>query len=60
MNNTIPIITRYRVNRIVVDVCHGEIPDIFRTSRFGPISKFELPDTKCTDQEFAKFIESLQ
>jgi len=32
-----------------IDVCHGPIPDIFRTSMFGPTSEFELPDAKEDD-----------
>lgn len=56
MNNQIPITLRSRVNGITVEVCHGEIPEIFRQLWFGPIVEPKLPDTKGTDEEFQEFL----
>lgn len=46
------------IDGITIELSRGEIPDRFRTSRFGPITEFELPDTKGTDEEFNEFIDS--
>lgn len=58
MNYQLPIIAKYCINEITVEVCHGEIPDVFRQLRFGPITEFELPDTKVTDKEFRCWLDS--
>ncbi len=50
-----PTVIRFWANKmgaIPIDVCHGPIPDIFRTSMFGPTTEFELPDAKESDDEF--------
>ncbi len=55
-----PIVIRFWGNRmgaIPVDVCHGAIPDIFRTSMFGPTSEFELPDAKESDEQFKHWLD---
>lgn len=55
MRTQMPIVIRFWGNQmgaIPIDVCHGAIPDIFRTSMFGPTSEFELPDAKESDDEF--------
>lgn len=50
-----PIVIRFwgqNIDSIPIDVCHGEIPDIFRTSMFGPTTELELPDAKGSDKDF--------
>ncbi len=56
MNNLSPVVVRSRVNGITLEVCHGEIPDVCRLLRFGPMVEPELPDTKVTDEEFQDWI----
>lgn len=68
MNNQLPIITRCQINKVIFEVsipaggklihvgCHGKIPDIFRTSRFGELIELELPDAKVTDKEFQNWL----
>ncbi len=46
MNDLLPKTLRCRVDEITIEVCHGEIPEIFRQLYYNPITKFELPDTK--------------
>lgn len=55
MRTQMPIVIRFWANQtraIPIDVCHGEIPDIFRTSMFEPTSEFELPDAKELDEQW--------
>lgn len=47
-----PTIVRCRSNNFVLEVCHGEIPDVCRLLWFDPITKLELPDTKVSNEEF--------
>lgn len=54
-----PTIIRFlskQMGCIPIDICHGEIPDIFRTSMFGPTSELELPDAKGPEDEFRHFL----
>ncbi len=57
MNSPLPTVVRCRVNKITLEICHGNIPDIFRQLRFGSTIEFKLPDTKVTDEEFQKWLE---
>jgi len=60
MRTQMPIVVRFWANRmgtIPIDVCHGPIPDIFRTSMFEPATEFELPDTKGSDDQFSKWLD---
>lgn len=55
MRTQMPIVIRFwgkHIKTIPIDVCHGPIPDIFRTSMFGPTSEFELPDAKELDEQW--------
>jgi hypothetical protein len=47
-----PTIAKCRVGDIKLEICHGEIPDMFRSFWFGPITEFELPDPQGTDYNF--------
>lgn len=49
-------LAKCRVNGITLEVCQGEIPDVFRLLRFDPITELELPDTKASDVEFKAWI----
>ena len=61
-----PTIMEYNNNGITIEVCHGEIPDIFRQHgfsvsphlriTFGSIKEFELPDKEGTDGEFQEWL----
>ena len=51
-----PTIVKYRLGDIKLEVCHGEIPDIFRRFWFSPVPDFELPDTKGTDYNFEHWL----
>lgn len=57
MNEPIPVVAKCRINGILLEVCHGEISDIFRLLWFGPVTEFELPDTKRSDEEFRVWLE---
>ncbi len=49
MRTQMPIVIRFlgkNMGSIPIDVCHGKIPDSFRTSMFGPTTEFELSDAK--------------
>lgn len=52
MNNDLPTVVRFCRDDTTIEVCHGEIPDVCRLLRFDPITEFELPDTKGSDEEF--------
>lgn len=52
MNHQLPIILKCRINGIKIEICNGEIPDAFRSLHFNPVTEFELPDTKASDEEF--------
>lgn len=52
MNSQYPAVIEYYVNGITLEICQGKIPDLFRQAYFGPITKFELPDTKVNNDEF--------
>ena len=56
MNNLIPTTLRFRVNETTVEVCHGDIPDIFGQLQYDPIKELELPDTKVSDEEFQDWL----
>jgi len=60
MNDLIPRTLRCRVNETTIEVCHGEIPDIFRQSYYDPVTEFELPDAKetGTDEDFRDWLDS--
>lgn len=58
MNNQPPIVIRCLIGGIILDVCHGEIPDIFCTSKFGELIELELPDAKGTNKEFQNWLIS--
>jgi hypothetical protein len=47
-----PIVLKTNISGIDLEVCHGEIIDMFRSFWFGPITKFELPDTQGTYYNF--------
>ncbi len=57
MTSEIPIITRCRIDDVLIDVCHGNIPDIFRKLWFDPLKEFELPDTKVTEKKFQRWLD---
>lgn len=44
-------------NNLTVEICHGDIPDIFRQLWFGPLKEFKLPDTKVTEQTFQRWLD---
>lgn len=52
-----PTVVKCRSNDFILEVCHGEIPDICRLLWFGPITKFELPDTKVSYKEFNDWLK---
>lgn len=52
-----PIVLKVNLCGVDVEICHGEIPDIFRQVHFDQISDFELPDEKRSDDEFYDWIE---
>jgi len=52
MEEPVAIILRTKVSGITLDVCHGEIPDVFRQLWFSEITEPELPDAKVSDNEF--------
>jgi hypothetical protein len=52
-----PIVIRTNICGINIEVCHGIIPDIFREQLFEPVTDFELPDAKKSDEEFYDWIE---
>lgn len=52
-----PIVLKINLSGIEVEVCHGSIPNTFRESFFNPITEFELPDAKRSDEEFEDWIE---
>ncbi len=57
MNNQFPTITKcINMDGMKIEVCHGEIPDVCRLLRFGPVTEFELPDAKATDEEFQDWL----
>lgn len=47
-----PIVIVCKTNGITIKICHGEISDEFRLHKFLPLTEFELPDAKGTDEEF--------
>lgn len=49
-------VAKCRINGITLEVCYGEIPDIFRLLWFVPITEFELPDTKGSDEDFSNWL----
>jgi hypothetical protein len=51
MNNQIPRVVRFKNNGITVEICHGEIPDVFRELWFSPVIEMELPDAKVSYEE---------
>ena len=55
-NDLLPTTLRCHVNVITIEVCHGEIPEIFIALRFDQISELELPDAKGTDGEFEEWL----
>ena len=56
MNNLLPTVARYRINEIILEVCHGEIPDVCRPLWFDPITELELPDAKASDEDFENWL----
>ena len=56
MNSQLPRTVRCNIDRITVEICHGEIPDVCRLLNFDPITEFELPDAKATDKEFTGWL----
>ncbi len=46
MDDLLPKTLRCSTDGIIIEVCHGEIPEIFRQLRYDPVTEFELPDTK--------------
>ena len=56
MNNPLHTVTQHIENGIILEVCYGKIPEIFRQLHFGPITEFELPDTKATNSEFQDWL----
>jgi hypothetical protein len=50
MMNDLPTIAKCNINGFIIEVCSGNIPDIFRLLRFGPLVEPELPDTKEVNQ----------
>ena len=55
MNSQLPIVAKCHVNGITLEICQGNIPDIFRQLHFDPITEFELPDDK-SEREFRTWI----
>ncbi len=65
MNDLIPKTLKYRVDGITIEVCHGEIPEIFRQLNYDPVTEFELPDTKnnewqtgISNEEFEEWLDA--
>ncbi|RLC88995.1 MAG: hypothetical protein DRJ03_00095 [Chloroflexi bacterium] len=56
MDDLLPTVARCRVNGITLEVYHGEIPDVCRLLRFDPITEFELPDAKASDEDFEDWL----
>ncbi len=56
MNNVIPTTLRFNINEITIEVCHGDIPNIFGQLRHDPVKEFELPDTKVSYEEFQDWL----
>lgn len=61
MHDLLPKTLRCRIDGITLEVCHGEIPDIFRQLRYDPVTEFELPDTKVRNiDERGCFVDEFQ
>lgn len=57
MDDLLPKTLRCRINGITLEVCHGEIPQIFQQLWFDPITEFELPKSRAPDKEFIAWLE---
>lgn len=47
----------FAADNLTVEICHGNIPDIFRQLRSGPLKEFELPDTKVPERKFHRWLD---
>ncbi|KKN98997.1 hypothetical protein LCGC14_0142420 [marine sediment metagenome] len=56
MSKLMPTVIRCRSNDFVLEVCHGEIPDICRLLWFDSPIELGLPDTEMLDEEFGKWV----
>ena len=56
MKSVMPTVVRCRSNDFVLEICHGEIPDVCRLLWFDPVTEFELPDAKESDEAFQNWI----
>lgn len=56
--NDLPLtVAKCRVDDIRLEVCQGKIPDVCRLLLwFDPITEFELPDAKASDDDFNNFL----
>lgn len=46
----------FKMEKLTVEIFLGGIPDIFRKLHFGPVTEFELPDAKVSDEEFQEWL----
>jgi len=52
-----PTICKLKIDNTNIEVCHGLIPEHFRTDNFGPITDFELPESSGRDDLFNVWIK---
>ena len=58
MDDQLPIIIIGRFNGVLLESCHGPIPDVCRELWFSPLVEPKLPDTKGTDEEFEEWLDN--
>lgn len=51
------VVARCRIKGITLEVCHGDIPDVFRLLWFGQTTELKLPDTKTKDDDFNNWLK---
>ena len=56
MNKSPLTIVKSRTIGFVAEFCFGNIPDIYRSLYFNQHTEHELPDAKCSDQEFQDWL----
>ena len=60
-NEPYAIVTTEQVDGVSIETCFaGQLPDRFRTERFGPLLPLELPPQRATDAEFEQFLRLLR
>ena len=52
----LPTVMRCKINGIIIEECHGPIPDVYRSLWFGPLTEFELPSHQESDTNFNKWL----